>query len=107
MFAEIDLSKPIEPTRFQTHFGLGLADCNYAFVRNQSYKYVHFNGGLPPLLFDLEKDKSESVNVAEDPEYAGVRMEMMQKMIDHRMSHAHQAHTRMTLTSEGVKRQPR
>ena len=53
------------------------------------------------------KTQSESVNVAEDPDYAGVRLEMMQKMIDHRMSHAHQSHTRMTITSDGVNREPR
>ena len=33
----------------------------------EKFKYVHFGGGLPPLLFDLENDPGELRNLAERP----------------------------------------
>jgi arylsulfatase A-like enzyme len=35
-------------------------------IRDEAYKYVHFNG-LPDMLFDLRQDPSELCNLAEDP----------------------------------------
>ena len=46
-----------------------------AFGRSADFKYVHFGGGLPPLLFDLAQDPEELNNVANDPAYLPVRLE--------------------------------
>ena len=37
----------------ETHFGIDSRQCNLAVVRTETFKYVHFGGGLPPVLFDL------------------------------------------------------
>lgn len=43
----------------ERHFGLTSRQCNLAVIRTQKFKYVHFGGGLPPLLFDMENDPGE------------------------------------------------
>ncbi|TIQ00892.1 MAG: phosphonate monoester hydrolase, partial [Mesorhizobium sp.] len=43
----------------ERHFGIGPRQCNLAVIRTKEFKYVHFGGGLPPLLFDLEQDRDE------------------------------------------------
>ncbi|TGV58318.1 DUF4976 domain-containing protein, partial [Mesorhizobium sp. M00.F.Ca.ET.149.01.1.1] len=59
----------------ERHFGIGSRDCNLAVLRTIDFKYVHFGGGLPPLLFDLMKDPGELSNVANDPAYLPVRLD--------------------------------
>ena len=56
-------------------------------VRGQRYKYIHFTA-LPPLLYDIEADPDELVNLAADPAHAGVVAEYAQKMLSWRMAHA-------------------
>ncbi|MGI9422168.1 MAG: alkaline phosphatase family protein [Hyphomicrobiaceae bacterium] len=102
VFAEVDIGNPVTPTRYQRHLGLKLAESNFALLRTERLKLVHFNGGLPPLLFDLEKDPGELVNVADDPDYARDLKDMLVSMLDHRMTHADQTLSRMALTSDGV-----
>lgn len=61
-------------------------------VRTERFKYVEFPEGPDmwcffggePLLFDLESDPYERVNVADDPDYAGVRQEMQTRMNGYR-----------------------
>lgn len=103
MFAEIDLSDPIVPTRFQRALGLPSPQCNFAVLRDEQFKYVHFNGGLPPLLYDMTAAPDAQVNLANDPDYQSTRLDYAVKMLDHRMTHAHHALSRMKLTKEGVK----
>ena len=44
-------------------------ELNLAVIRTAKWKYVHFPA-LPPLLFDLERDPDNLVNLADDPAYA-------------------------------------
>src|SRR5690606_15581494 len=53
--------------------GLTSDQCTLNVLRGERYKYVHFTA-LPPLLFDLQRDPHETVNLAEDPAYAGVAL---------------------------------
>ena len=48
----------------ESHFGIAARDCNLAVLRTEHFKYVHFGGGLPPLLFDLADDPNELRNLA-------------------------------------------
>ncbi|MBX3597477.1 MAG: alkaline phosphatase family protein [Rhizobiaceae bacterium] len=83
-------------------FGLKPQQCNLAVVRTATHKYVHFNGGLPPLLFDLVNDPGELENRAHDPAYAGVRIEMAERLLAWRAEHLDQTLALSELTANGV-----
>jgi arylsulfatase A-like enzyme len=106
VFCELDLGDPVSPTRYQRWLGLEWRDANLAILRERRFKYVHFNGGLPPLLFDMEADPLELANLAGDPAFAPELLRLSRRMLDHRMSHAGRSAPSMKLTAEGVKRAP-
>ena len=60
--------------------GLEADQCAVNVIRGRRYKYVHFKA-LPPLFFDLEKDPNEFENLAQHPEYQGLVLEYVQKML--------------------------
>ncbi len=67
--------------------GLRFDDCSLGVVRDRRYKYVHFTA-LPPLLYDIQEDPGELVNLAGDPAFAGVIAAYAQKTLSWRMGHA-------------------
>lgn len=98
-FWEFDF-RDVELAAAENHFGLRSQDCNLAVVRDQAFKYVHFNR-LPPLLFDLENDPAETKNLAEEPDYAAVRLRMAEKLLSIRASHLDQTLALTALTDRG------
>jgi len=102
VFFELDLSDPLEPTRYQRHFGLPVSACNVAVLREERFKLVHFNGGLPPLLYDRHVENGEGQDLANDPAHAPELLRLSRKMLDHRMAHADHARSLMKLTPDGV-----
>jgi choline-sulfatase len=52
-----------------------------AAIRKGQYKYVYVHE-YPPLLFDLEADPRETINLAEDSQYANVCAELKAKLSD-------------------------
>ncbi|WP_192362240.1 alkaline phosphatase family protein [Mesorhizobium mediterraneum] len=86
----------------ERHFGIGPRQCNLAVIRTKEFKYVHFSGGLPPLLFDLEKDRDELTNVAADPAYLPVRLELAERLLAWRAEHLDQSLALAELTEDGV-----
>lgn len=80
--------------------GITSHQCNLAVIRGVRYKYVHFTA-LPPLLFDLAEDPGELTNVAADPEYRQIIVEMLQKMMSWRMNHTARGLTETFLTDKG------
>ena len=85
---EIDLAHPLEPTRFQRAFGLDETSCNAAVLRDDRWTCVHFNGGLPPILFDRAEDLSERRDVAGDPGGPAETARLRRVMLDLRMQRA-------------------
>ena len=68
VFCEYDFSmRPIA-----TKLGLNTADARTFMIANKKWKLIHFEGGLRPMLFDLETDPNELNDVAEDPANAAV-----------------------------------
>lgn len=86
----------------EQHFAIGSRDCNLAVLRANDFKYVHFGGGLLPLLFDLTKDPDELSNVANDPAYLPARLKFAEKMLTWRARHLDQSLALAQLTEHGV-----
>ncbi|GLS30591.1 Arylsulfatase A [Mesorhizobium albiziae] len=86
----------------EAHFGLASQQCNLAVVRTAQHKYVHFGGGLPPLLYDLRDDPGETRNVAADAGYLGLRLEFAERLLAWRAEHLDQSLALVELTQEGV-----
>ena len=98
-FMEIDFAEPTRTTRFQATWGLPERSCNAAIIREARWKYVHFNGGIAPMLFDLKADPQETTNLAADPAHANDVARLAQKMLDRRMERGNR---RLTSFAIGV-----
>jgi arylsulfatase A-like enzyme len=49
-------------------------------VRYQNYKYSMNTVEREPVLFDLDQDPTERVNLADDPGYAEVRRDLSERL---------------------------
>lgn len=96
---EIDFAEPHRETRFQRAWRLPETACNAAVLRDARWTLVHFNGGLPPMLFDRAEDPDETRDLAPDPAAAGEVARLRAAMLDLRMSRADR---RLTGFSFGV-----
>jgi arylsulfatase A-like enzyme len=106
-FSELDFGNPETPSIWQRELGLSLRQANVAILREDQFKLVHFNGGLPALLFDLNADPTEMENLANDPKHSATLLRMTQKMLNHRMEFAEHSLSDMQLTEAGVVNFPR
>ncbi|RJG43787.1 alkaline phosphatase family protein [Mesorhizobium sp. DCY119] len=86
----------------ERHFGLRPQECNLSVVRSERFKYVHFGGGLPPLLFDLDQDPGELKNLANQPDFLGIRLEFAERLLSWRARHLDQSLALVELTEHGV-----
>ncbi len=102
MFAEMDMSGEFYDLRYQQQFGTTPRQTGFAILQDNQFKLVHFNGGVKPLFYNIGEDPDEANNVADDPAFAAQLLAMTQKMLDHRMTHAHHALSRMSLTADGL-----
>lgn len=79
-----------DPEHGTTQALLGEPDerCSLAVVRTERWKYVQFaTDTMPPLLFDLEADPQQLVNLADDPACAGQVVEGLRRLLQWRMRH--------------------
>ncbi|MCV3238688.1 alkaline phosphatase family protein [Mesorhizobium sp. ZC-5] len=88
--------------RTEAHFGLKPQQCNLAVIRTEKYKYVHFGGGLPPLLYQLDDDPGEIRNVAGEASHQAVRLEFAERLLSWRAEHLDQSLALVELTENGV-----
>ena len=100
-FWEFDF-RSISKGNAERRFGIASQQCNLAVVRTEQWKYVHFGGGLPPVLFDLTSDPGETLNVAADPAYAATRLEMAERLLAWRAEHLDQSLALAELTEGGA-----
>ena len=89
----------------ERHFGLSSDQCSLMFIRDDSFKYVHFNG-LSPILFDLSRDPDETCNQAENPMYLPKMLEYAQKLLTWRMRYEYGALDRMSTSPNGLVKDP-
>jgi len=101
--SELDFGDPVDPTIWQTDLNLHSTSCSLAIIRSDSHTLVQFNGDLPPILFD-HTAKGEHENLALNPAFQGVRLELTEALLRHRMNHAEGQFSRVMITSKGLKR---
>ena len=80
----------------EEQFGLSPDQCSLTVLRDDHYKFVHMTA-LNPLLFDLQKDPEEFVNLADDPGYQDIMLEYAQKMLSWQMLHRDRTLTNMNM----------
>jgi arylsulfatase A-like enzyme len=90
--------REVGSTEVQDRLGLTVDTAQLAVLRDRSFKYVHFTG-LPPLLFDLDRDPGELIDRAGDPDYAAVRADYAGRMLSWRMAHADRTLTGWSLVT--------
>ncbi|MBT8436337.1 MAG: sulfatase-like hydrolase/transferase [Gammaproteobacteria bacterium] len=59
----------------------GGSPCGFFMLRKGRWKYVYFSEGHPPLLFDMENDAQERVNLADDSAHATTVAEMRNQLL--------------------------
>ena len=79
--------------------GLDQADARLVMIFDGRWKYIHAEG-FRPLLFDLESDPDELVDLGTDPEHEAIRSELHEAMF----AWARRHHTRITRTPAQVDR---
>ncbi|MBX2880460.1 MAG: sulfatase-like hydrolase/transferase [Granulosicoccus sp.] len=102
VFSEAELGEPDEQTAYQRLAGLSSEQANFSVLRTEHYKYVHFNGGVNPLLFDLRNDPFEYHSVADQAQFQQTRLQLLSQLLDHRMSHADHALSRLKIRPDGL-----
>mgnify|MGYP001202590763 CR=1 FL=1 len=98
--------RSVSSGKAEKRFGLSSRQCNLAVIRTERWKYVHFGGGLPPVLFDLRDDPHETRNLAGDAGYVSVRLEMAERLLEWRATHLDQSLAVLELTDAGVAGKP-
>jgi arylsulfatase A-like enzyme len=99
-YSELDYGDHVDPTLWQSVLNLGPDVCNLAILRGPRHTLVHFNGGLPPLLFDHDGD-GEMRNIAKDADALPVLLEMTQALLNHRMAYADGTLSNIQITAQG------
>ena len=92
--------RDVSGQKAEQHFGLSSQECNLAVLRDERYKYVHF-AGMPSLLFDLKNDPDEVDDLAGKPDYAAVRAEYAERMLQWRARHLDRTLALTELTARG------
>ena len=59
----------------------GGCPCGFFMLRKGGWKYVYFSEGHPPLLFDMESDPRELVNLADDAAHATILVELRHQLL--------------------------
>lgn len=85
----------------QTRLDLDLneADARLLMIFDGRWKYIHAEG-FRPLLFDLESDPAELIDLGTAPEHEEIRLELHEALF----AWARQHHTRITRTPEQIDR---
>lgn len=83
---EYDFREPTS-TLIEDVFGIRQDQCAVSVWRGRHHKYVHFAGGLRPLLFDLDTDPGELVDLSLEPGHQAIALECAQALLRMHIEH--------------------
>lgn len=104
-FSEHDFGDPVNPTALQRELGLSAPEANFAILRTDSHKLVHFAAGLPQVLHDLT-DAGEMRDISALPKSQAICLDLSRQMLCHRMVHPESTFARTMVVDGGVKTGP-
>lgn len=78
--------------------GLAPRDCRLFMVTTRRWKFMHAQGGLRPMLFDLDADPQELHDLATDPAQAPI----IARMYDHLAQWSRRMSQRTTVSDEDI-----
>jgi choline-sulfatase len=58
----------------------GGSPCGFTMLRKGRWKYVYFAEGHPALLFDMENDPQELINLADKPEHSVTQTDLRNQL---------------------------
>ncbi len=67
-------------THSAVRLGLSDRDARIFMVADKRWKLIHFEGGFRPMLFDLQTDPEEFVDLGASPDHAEVRATMYERL---------------------------
>ncbi len=94
-FSEYDYSR----RHARELLGMEIADCRLIMAFDGRWKYVHCEK-LPPMLFDLETDPDELVDLGTDPAHEPERQRLREAIFDWTRQH----HNRITMSDAAIAR---
>lgn len=101
-FSEHDFGDPIHPTAMQTALGLGVDEANFAVLRTNTHRLVHFAGPLPQILFDMTGD-GELRDISAMPDAQAICLDLSRQMLCHRMVNPDGTFSRTMIADGGVR----
>jgi len=75
------INRPAPDRPVLSEYHDGGSPCGIFMLRMGRWKYLYFAEDNPPLLFDLEKDPRELVNLAENPAHTGILADLQQQLL--------------------------
>ncbi|MGR3617189.1 MAG: sulfatase-like hydrolase/transferase [Paracoccaceae bacterium] len=99
--SEFDFGNPLVASSWMSDLGLSSREANLTVLRTPNFRLVEFAGGLPPIMFDMTKDK-ETRSVAGKPDMLSLQLELTQQVMRLRMKNADPTFGQ-TLIRDGVK----
>ncbi|RZW02165.1 MAG: phosphonate monoester hydrolase [Rhodobacteraceae bacterium] len=104
-FSEHDFADPVNPTTLQQILGLSAPLSNFAVLRTDTHRLVHFAGPLPQIAFDMTA-AGESRDISAMPDQGAICLDLSRQMLCHRMAHPESTFARTMVIDGGVKKGP-
>lgn len=99
--SEFDFGNPVKPTLWMKQLGIRSETANLSIMRTERHRLVCFGCDLPPVLFDMSKEK-ERRDLACDAESLPLLLDLTSQLLRHRMTHGDSLFSKTIIGRDGV-----